>query len=77
MERRRLARGAQCLLSLAPARADFGLDVGHATSLRVHDSTADLRYLVLPRRPERTEGLEEEELRKIVTRDGMLGVAEV
>jgi nitrile hydratase len=43
----------------------------------VHDSTADLRYLVLPRRPERTEGLGEEELRKIVTRDGMLGVAEV
>lgn len=70
--RARAVREPRALLS-----RDFGLDVGHATSLRVHDSTADLRYLVLPRRPERTEGLEEEELRKIVTRDGMLGVAEV
>ena len=70
--RARAVREPRALLS-----RDFGLDVGHATSLRVHDSTADLRYLVLPRRPERTEGLGEEELRKIVTRDGMLGVAEV
>jgi nitrile hydratase len=40
------------------------------------DSTADVRYLVLPRRPEGTEGLTEEELAALVTRDSMIGVAQ-
>ena len=43
--------------------------------VRVHDSTADLRYLVLPARPEGTEGWDEARLRTLVGRDAMLGVA--
>ena len=43
--------------------------------MRVHDSTADLRYLVLPMRPEGTEGWREEKLVSIVTRDSMIGTA--
>ena len=44
--------------------------------LRVLDSTADVRYLVIPRRPAGTEGLSEEELAALVTRDSMIGVAD-
>ena len=44
--------------------------------LRVLDSTADIRYLVVPRRPEGTDDLGEEELAALVTRDAMIGVAE-
>jgi len=43
--------------------------------LRVVDSTADIRYLVLPRRPSGTERMTEEELAQLVTRDSMIGVA--
>ena len=46
-----------------------------SVALRVHDSTADLRYLVLPMRPPRTEGLSEAELAALVTRDSMIGTA--
>lgn len=42
--------------------------------VRVHDSTADIRYLVLPLRPKGTEHLSEEELAKLVPRDSMIGV---
>jgi nitrile hydratase len=42
--------------------------------VRVHDSTADIRYLVLPSRPKGAEGLSETELAKLVTRDSMIGV---
>ena len=52
---------------------EFGLDVGD-TEVRVVDSTADLRYLVLPQRPPGTEGMTEEELVALVTRDSMIGV---
>jgi nitrile hydratase len=45
--------------------------------VRVWDSTAELRYLVLPERPPGTEGLTEEELAALVTRDAMIGVAHV
>jgi len=55
---------------------EFGLDVGDDVQVRVVDSTADLRYLVLPRRPEGTDGLTEEELAELVTRDSMIGVSE-
>ncbi len=55
---------------------EFGLDVGDDTEVRVLDSTADLRYLVLPKRPEGTEGLSEEELAALVTRDSMIGVGQ-
>lgn len=53
---------------------EFGLDVDSDVEVRVVDSTADLRYLVLPQRPEGTEGLSEEELVALVTRDSMIGV---
>jgi nitrile hydratase len=55
--------------------ADFGLLVEEKTRIRVHDSTADMRYLVLPMRPAGTEGWSEDRLASIVTRDCMIGVA--
>ena len=55
---------------------EFGLEVAEEVKVRVMDSTADLRYLVLPRRPAATDGLSEEELVKLVTRDSMIGVAD-
>ena len=55
---------------------DFGLDVSAKETVRVHDSTADHRYLVLPTRPAGTEGWSKDELRTLVTRDTMIGVAE-
>ncbi len=55
---------------------EFGLEVGDEVQVRVVDSTADLRYLVLPRRPEGTEGMSEEELAALVTRDSMIGVSD-
>jgi nitrile hydratase len=56
--------------------AEFGLLVGDEVEVRVLDSTADIRYLVVPRRPPGTEGLGEDELAALVTRDSMIGVAE-
>jgi nitrile hydratase alpha subunit len=53
---------------------EFGLIVGDDVEVRVHDSTADIRYLVLPLRPKGTEGLSEVELAKLVTRDSLIGV---
>jgi nitrile hydratase len=55
--------------------SEFGLDLDKETKIRVHDSTADMRYLVLPMRPEGTESWSEERLASIVTRDCMIGVA--
>ena len=54
---------------------EFGLSLSDKINLRVHDSTADMRYLVLPARPAGTEGWSEERLATIVTRDCMIGVA--
>jgi len=54
--------------------AEFGTKLSDDVEVRVHDSTADMRYLVLPRRPDNTEGLSEEELAPLVTRDCMIGV---
>ncbi|MCY4367405.1 MAG: nitrile hydratase subunit alpha [Chloroflexi bacterium] len=56
--------------------SEFGLDLADDVEVRVLDSTADLRYLVLPRRPEGTEGMSEEELAGLVTRDSMIGVTD-
>ena len=53
---------------------EFGLDVGEDVEVRVLDSTADLRYLVLPQRPPGTDGMSQEELSKLVSRDCMIGV---
>ena len=55
---------------------EFGLELSDEIEVRVLDSTADLRYLVLPRRPEGTEGMSETELAELVTRDSMIGVTE-
>jgi nitrile hydratase len=53
---------------------EFGLDLPDDVEVRVHDSTADIRYLVLPVRPTGTEGWSEADLAKLVTRDSMIGV---
>lgn len=54
---------------------EFGLDLPASVRVEVHDSTADLRYLVLPPRPAGTEGWDEDRLASLVTRDCMIGVA--
>ena len=53
---------------------EFGTQPGANVSVRVHDNSADMRYLVLPKRPEGTDGMSREELAKLVTRDSMIGV---
>lgn len=53
--------------------ADFGVTLPEETEIRVWDSTAELRYMVLPMRPEGTEGWSEKELSEIVERDAMIG----
>ena len=53
---------------------EFGLDLPDSIAVKVLDSTADLRYLVLPQRPAGTEGWSEQELSTLVTRDSMIGV---
>ena len=53
---------------------EFGLHLGDDVEVRVLDSTADMRFLVVPRRPAGSEGFSEEELAKLVTRDSMIGV---
>jgi nitrile hydratase subunit alpha len=55
--------------------AEFGTVIPDDVQIRVHDSTADMRYMVAPKQPEGTEGLREEELADLVTRDSMIGVA--
>ena len=54
--------------------ADFGVELPAEAEIRVWDSTAELRYMVLPRRPSGTEGMKEVELAGLVTRDSMIGV---
>jgi nitrile hydratase len=54
---------------------EFGQPVPYTVQIRVHDSTADMRYLVLPMRPGGTQGWSEERLAGIVSRDSMIGVA--
>ena len=67
--RRRVVREPRAVL------AEFGTRVPDEVAIRVHDSTADMRYMVLPLRPAGTEGWSEERLAGIVTRDSMIGVA--
>jgi nitrile hydratase len=57
--------------------ADFGVELPEDVEVRVHDSTADLRYIVLPMRPKGTRGWTEAELARLVTRDSMIGTAVV
>jgi nitrile hydratase subunit alpha len=56
---------------------EFGLELADNVEVRVWDSTAELRYLVLPERPAGTDGLSEAELAALVTRDSLIGVAKV
>ena len=55
--------------------AEFGTEIAGDVAVRVHDSNADMRYLVLPMRPEGTDGWAEDSLAALVTRDSMIGVA--
>ena len=55
---------------------EFGMQLPDDVSVRVHDSTADLRYIVIPMRPEGTAHMSEGELAGLVTRDSMIGVAQ-
>jgi nitrile hydratase len=57
--------------------AEFGLELPEDMEVRVWDSTAEIRYLVLPERPAGTEAMSEEQLAALVTRDSMIGVAKV
>ena len=52
---------------------DFGVELPAETEVRVWDSTAEIRYLVVPMRPEGTDGWSEEQLAALVTRDSMIG----
>jgi nitrile hydratase subunit alpha len=53
---------------------EFGTDLPEDVEIRVHDSTSELRYMVLPQQPPETDGLAEDELVNLVTRDAMIGV---
>ena len=55
--------------------AEFGMVLPDHVTLRVHDSTADMRYMVMPMRPAGTEGWTEDQLATLVTRDSLIGVA--
>jgi nitrile hydratase len=57
--------------------AEFGLELDESLEVRVWDSSAEVRYLVLPERPAGTAGLDEEQLAVLVTRDAMIGVSRV
>jgi nitrile hydratase subunit alpha len=56
--------------------SEFGVELDDDVEVRVVDSTADVRYLVIPRRPPGTEAMSEDELAQLVTRDSMIGVAQ-
>lgn len=56
---------------------EFGTDIAADREVRVHDSTADMRYMIMPQRPEGTAGLSEAELASLITRNGLIGVAEL
>jgi nitrile hydratase len=58
----------------AVLRDEFGLDLPESTEIKVWDTSAELRYWVLPQRPAGTEGMSEEQLASLVTRDSMIGV---
>jgi nitrile hydratase len=55
--------------------SEFGVHLPSGVEVRVHDSTADLRYLILPRRPDGTDGWGEDQLAELITRDAMIGTA--
>ena len=68
---------ARAVLEPRSVLREFGLDLDDDIEVKVHDSSADLRYMVLPQRPSGTESLTESELADIVTRDSMIGVSQI
>jgi nitrile hydratase len=68
---------SQAVIDPRGVMREFGLELAEDVEIRVWDSTAELRYLVLPERPAGTETLNEEALAALVTRDSMIGVARV
>lgn len=69
--RSRVVREPRAVLS------EFGTDIDDRREVRVHDSTADMRYMILPRRPTGTNALDETALAALVTRDSLIGVIEL
>lgn len=69
--RARMVREPRALL------AEMGLELDDDVAVQVHDSSSEVRYMVLPQRPDGTENMSEEELAALVTRDAMVGVARV
>jgi nitrile hydratase len=53
---------------------EFGTEIPNDVTVRVHDSNADMRYVVIPMRPEGTEGLSELQLENLLTRDHLVGI---
>ncbi len=53
--------------------SEFGVKLSDDVDVRVHDSTAELRYMILPQRPGGTEGWSEDDLAKLITRDSLIG----
>jgi nitrile hydratase subunit alpha len=72
-----LAYRSRTVMEPRAVLAEFGVTLPEGTAVRVHDSTADLRYIVLPERPAGTEGWGEARLATLVTRDAMIGTATV
>ena len=71
-----LAYRARAVRDPRGVMAEFGAEPLAESEVRVLDSTADLRYLVLPKRPAGTEGMSEDELAQLVSRDSMIGVTD-
>ena len=69
--RARVVREPRAVLS------EFGVELDESTEVRVWDSTAEVRYLVIPQRPAGSDGLSEEALASLVTRDSMIGAAKL
>ena len=70
-----LAYRSRTVLDPRGVLAEFGVELPAGTEVRVHDSTADLRYIVLPMRPKGTQGWSERRLAGLITRDCMIGTA--
>ena len=68
---------ARAVIDARGVLQEFGLELDNDVEIRVWDSNAELRYMVLPERPLGTEGMNEEQLAALVTRDAMIGVAKV
>ena len=68
---------ARAVIDARGVLQEFGLELDNDVEIRVWDSNAELRYMVLPERPLGTEGMSEEQLAALVTRDAMIGVAKV